>query len=96
MRALEDMFPLAKTILKGALARDECRGAHYKPKFPERNDPDCGVLSLRRRDGPDGGDVRGLQHDVPEPNVRVGVGVWVCWYVADRWVCGYVGMWPTG
>ena len=33
VRALRDMFPLAKTILKGALARDECRGAHYKPEF---------------------------------------------------------------
>ncbi len=32
-RALADMFPLAKTILKGARARDECRGAHYKPEF---------------------------------------------------------------
>ncbi len=32
-KALLDMFPLAKTILKGALARDECRGAHYKPDF---------------------------------------------------------------
>jgi succinate dehydrogenase / fumarate reductase flavoprotein subunit len=32
-RALMDMFPLAKTILKGARARDECRGAHYKPEF---------------------------------------------------------------
>jgi succinate dehydrogenase / fumarate reductase, flavoprotein subunit len=32
-KALRDMFPLAKTILKGALARDECRGAHYKPEF---------------------------------------------------------------
>ena len=32
-RALQDMFPLAKTILKGALTRDECRGAHYKPEF---------------------------------------------------------------
>jgi succinate dehydrogenase / fumarate reductase flavoprotein subunit len=31
--ALMDMFPLAKTILKGALQRDECRGAHYKPEF---------------------------------------------------------------
>ncbi len=30
---LHDMFPLAKTILRGALARDECRGAHYKPEF---------------------------------------------------------------
>ncbi|MGY8770065.1 MAG: succinate dehydrogenase flavoprotein subunit [Pirellulales bacterium] len=32
-KALQDMFPLAKTILKGALQRDECRGAHYKPEF---------------------------------------------------------------
>ena len=42
-RALDDMFPLAKTILKGALARDECRGAHYKPEFAmphvEADDP---------------------------------------------------------
>jgi succinate dehydrogenase / fumarate reductase flavoprotein subunit len=27
------MFPIAKAILQGALARDECRGAHYKPEF---------------------------------------------------------------
>ena len=33
LRALQDMFPLARTILKGARARDECRGAHYKPEF---------------------------------------------------------------
>ena len=32
-RSLVDMFPIAKAILKGALARDECRGAHYKPDF---------------------------------------------------------------
>lgn len=32
-KALRDMFPLAKAILQGALARDECRGAHYKPEF---------------------------------------------------------------
>ncbi len=32
-KALQDMFPLAKAILKGALQRDECRGAHYKPDF---------------------------------------------------------------
>ena len=32
-RRLRDMFPIAKAILKGALARDECRGAHYKPEF---------------------------------------------------------------
>ncbi len=32
-KSLRDMFPLAKTILKGALQRDECRGAHFKPEF---------------------------------------------------------------
>jgi len=33
VKAFLDMFPLAKTILKGAFERDECRGAHYKPDF---------------------------------------------------------------
>jgi succinate dehydrogenase / fumarate reductase flavoprotein subunit len=32
-KALRDMLPLARAILHGALARDECRGAHYKPQF---------------------------------------------------------------
>src|SRR5271157_2951318 len=32
-RALEDMFPMAKAILQGAITRDESRGAHYKPEF---------------------------------------------------------------
>ncbi len=32
-KALGDMFPVAKLILKGALLRDECRGAHFKPAF---------------------------------------------------------------
>ena len=34
-RALDDMFPVAKAILQGAIARDECRGAHYKPEFAQ-------------------------------------------------------------
>ena len=42
-KSLTDMFPLAKTILKGARQRDECRGAHYKPAFQlpgvEASDP---------------------------------------------------------
>lgn len=32
-KALQDMFPIAKAIVKGARLRDECRGAHYKPEF---------------------------------------------------------------
>ena len=33
VRGLQDMFPLARLIVQGALRRDECRGAHYKPEF---------------------------------------------------------------
>lgn len=33
VKSMLDMFPLAKTILQGALQRDECRGAHFKPEF---------------------------------------------------------------
>ena len=32
-KSVQDMFPLAKSLLHGALLRDECRGAHYKPDF---------------------------------------------------------------
>jgi succinate dehydrogenase / fumarate reductase flavoprotein subunit len=37
-RQLKNMLELARVITLGALARDESRGAHYKPDFPERND----------------------------------------------------------
>jgi succinate dehydrogenase / fumarate reductase flavoprotein subunit len=37
-RALRDMIVMAEAILTGALMRDESRGAHYKPEFPDRND----------------------------------------------------------
>jgi len=37
-RQLKNMLELARTITLGAIARDESRGAHYKPDFPERND----------------------------------------------------------
>jgi succinate dehydrogenase / fumarate reductase, flavoprotein subunit len=32
-RQLGDMIELAGVVTRGALARDECRGAHYKPAF---------------------------------------------------------------
>jgi succinate dehydrogenase / fumarate reductase, flavoprotein subunit len=37
-RELGNMLVLAKVIAMGALARDESRGAHFKPDFPERDD----------------------------------------------------------
>jgi len=37
-RAVRDMIVLAEAILQGALLRNESRGAHYKPAYPNRND----------------------------------------------------------
>jgi succinate dehydrogenase / fumarate reductase flavoprotein subunit len=37
-RALRDMILMADAILKGALLRNESRGAHFKPAFPNRDD----------------------------------------------------------
>lgn len=37
-RALGDMLINAEAMLKGALGRNESRGAHYKPDFPDRDD----------------------------------------------------------
>ena len=37
-RQLYNMLELARVIVQGAKLRDESRGAHYKPDFPERND----------------------------------------------------------
>ncbi len=37
-RAVRDMIAMAEGIAKAARMRDESRGAHYKPEFPERDD----------------------------------------------------------
>ena len=48
-RALGDMLVIARVIIQGALRRDECRGAHYKPEFeipsPSADEP----AELRRQ-----------------------------------------------
>jgi succinate dehydrogenase / fumarate reductase flavoprotein subunit len=37
-RQLINMLHLSRVVVQGARQRDESRGAHYKPDFPERND----------------------------------------------------------
>jgi len=37
-RQLSNMLELSRVVAGGALLRDESRGAHYKPDFPDRND----------------------------------------------------------
>jgi succinate dehydrogenase / fumarate reductase flavoprotein subunit len=39
-RQLWNMMQLARVVTLGALNRNESRGAHFKPEFPERNDED--------------------------------------------------------
>ena len=38
-RQLQNMLHLARVIVQGARLRNESRGSHYKPDFPDRNDP---------------------------------------------------------
>ena len=37
-RQLDNMLHLSRVVVQGAAARNESRGAHFKPDFPERND----------------------------------------------------------
>jgi len=37
-RQLYNMLQLARVVTQGALMRDESRGSHYKPDFPDRDD----------------------------------------------------------
>jgi succinate dehydrogenase / fumarate reductase flavoprotein subunit len=53
-RQMENMLHVARAICRGALLRDESRGAHYKPAFPDRDDARFMKTTLARwtPDGP--------------------------------------------
>jgi succinate dehydrogenase / fumarate reductase flavoprotein subunit len=53
MNQLGNMLHLARVVTLGALARDESRGAHYKPEFPVRDDANWLRTTLADA-GPDG------------------------------------------
>ncbi|ABO67945.1 MULTISPECIES: succinate dehydrogenase flavoprotein subunit [Geobacillus] len=54
IRQLYNMLQLARVITLGAYNRNESRGAHYKPEFPERNDKEWLKTTMARYtpDGP--------------------------------------------
>jgi succinate dehydrogenase / fumarate reductase flavoprotein subunit len=52
-RQLWNMLVLARVITIGALMRDESRGAHYKPDFPDRDDARFLKTTVARFAGPD-------------------------------------------
>lgn len=50
-RQLKNMMYLARVITLGALNRNESRGAHYKPDFPERDDENFLKTTIAEFDG---------------------------------------------
>ncbi|MDQ7096504.1 succinate dehydrogenase flavoprotein subunit [Desulfosporosinus sp. PR] len=55
IRQLRNMLELARVITLGALKRNESRGAHYKPEYPERDDANFLKTTIARwtPDGPE-------------------------------------------
>ncbi|TKD70342.1 succinate dehydrogenase flavoprotein subunit [Pseudalkalibacillus hwajinpoensis] len=49
-RQLSNMLQLARVITIGALNRNESRGAHYKPDFPDRNDEEWLKTTMAKYD----------------------------------------------
>jgi succinate dehydrogenase / fumarate reductase flavoprotein subunit len=47
------MLHLARVITLGALNRNESRGAHYKPDFPNRNDEEFLKTTMAKFNGYD-------------------------------------------
>src|SRR5439155_1118921 len=54
VRHFQNMIVLTRVITQGALARNESRGAHFKPAFKDRNDPEWlrTTLALHENGGP--------------------------------------------
>jgi succinate dehydrogenase / fumarate reductase flavoprotein subunit len=54
LNQLWNMIHLARVVTLGALARDESRGAHYKPEFPKRDDANWmkTTIAAHTPDGP--------------------------------------------
>lgn len=62
-RQLWNMFELAEAMTLGALLRNESRGAHYKPEFPERDD-DQFMKTTKAKYTPDGPQIEYEEIDV--------------------------------
>jgi len=71
-RQLWNMLILAEVMTRGALLRDESRGAHYKPDFPDRDDVNFQKTTIAAHT-PDGPEIRYESVDLslvkPRPRV---------------------------
>ncbi|SCW30641.1 succinate dehydrogenase subunit A [Paenibacillus tianmuensis] len=70
-RQLWNMLELSHAMTLGALLRDESRGAHYKPEFPDRNDEKF-LKTTKAKWTPDGPKIEWEEVDVSliEPRKR--------------------------
>lgn len=69
-RQLYSMLHLARVITIGALKRNESRGAHYKPDFPDRDDDHFMATTIANYKSPIGGQTGspfGVGNDPGEP-----------------------------
>jgi succinate dehydrogenase / fumarate reductase flavoprotein subunit len=53
-RHVWNMLVLARVITVGALLRDESRGSHFKPEFPDRNDDKFMKTTIAKYDAAEG------------------------------------------
>ncbi len=61
VRHLRNMIVLARLIAQGARNRDESRGAHYKPEFPQRDDANFLRTTLAFHEGATNGTPDGVR-----------------------------------
>jgi succinate dehydrogenase / fumarate reductase, flavoprotein subunit len=75
VRHLENMLVIARVIAEGAKARDESRGAHFKPAFPTRDDERFLRTTLARFGGGGAGGsvefIRGFDYTCAGESVHV-------------------------
>lgn len=77
VRHLQNMIVLARVIAQGARNRDESRGAHFKPEFPQRDDASWMRTTLALHQGSSNGTpdsvkyVRALDYDLCGKPVHV-------------------------
>lgn len=69
---LKNMIEVAQAITTGALMRNESRGSHYKPEFPDRNDPEF-LKTSKSRWTPNGPEIEWEDVDISliKPRKRV-------------------------
>ncbi len=71
VRHFQNMIVIARIIVHGALARDESRGAHFKPAFKDRNDQEWLRTTLAKDENGSPKFIREFDYECAGANVHV-------------------------